>query len=95
MIGKPTSNWEAIRYQLLTAICGTILQAKHDSSNLAVFVVHEFHTDKTTAENLQRNSEDYAKFLTAMGIPSGGKKSGCLHGPVMIDGMECLSLIHI
>jgi len=90
MIGKPTPSWEAVRYQLLTAICGTILQAKHDSSNLAVFVVHEFRTDKTTAENLQRNSEDYARFLTVIGVPSRAYTGGYLQGPVTIQGMECL-----
>jgi hypothetical protein len=90
MIGRTTSSWDAVRYQLLTAICGTILQAKDDSSNLAVFVVHEFHTDKTTAQNLQRNSEDNERFLTALAIPSHANTDGQLHGPVTIHGMECL-----
>ncbi len=90
MIGKPKSNWEAVRYQLLTAICGAVLQAKHDSSSLAVFVVHEFHTDKTTAENLQRNREDYERFLAVIGIPSSATTDARLRGPVKIDEMECL-----
>ena len=49
IIGKPTSNSDAVRYQL-TAICATILQAKNDSSNLAVFVLHKLYTDKTTLD---------------------------------------------
>lgn len=32
------SKWKNIRYQLLTALCGTILQAKIDDSALAVLV---------------------------------------------------------
>ena len=32
------SKWRNIRYQLLTALCGTILQAKIDDSTLAVLV---------------------------------------------------------
>jgi len=89
MIGKPQSNWDAVRYQLLTAICGTILQAKADSSTLAVFIVYEFHTDKTAAENLQRNSEDYERFLSVIGIPSFASTVARLHGPVTIGGLEC------
>ena len=90
MIGKPAANWEAVRYQLLTAICGTILQAKLDLSNLAVFVVHEFHTDKTRADNLQRNSEDFERFLTVIGVTSPSNTDGHLHGPVWLHGIECL-----
>ena len=90
MVKKTTSNWDGIRYQLLTAITGTILQARLDKSDLAVFVVHEFRTDKTTAENLERNDEDYERFLATLGIPSSASADGYLGGPVTIDGMECL-----
>lgn len=90
IVGMPTANWEGVRYQLLTAICGTVLQAKEDSSSLAVFVVHEFRTSKTTEENLQRNCEDYGRFLDAIGIKSGSNSGGHLFGPVMIHGIECL-----
>jgi hypothetical protein len=90
MVGKEKSNWGAVRYQLLTAVCGTVLQAKEDSSDLAVFVVHEFHTDKTRAENIQRNREDLETFLTVLGIASPGNTGVSSHGPVTIHGMECL-----
>ena len=89
IIGKPPSNWESVRYQLLTAICGTVLQAKQDLSSLAVFVVHEFQTEKTTADNLRRNSEHYERFLTVIGVASPSNTDGHLHGPLAIHGMEC------
>lgn len=78
------------RYQLLTAICGTVLQARRDGSKLAVFVVHEFRTDKTAVDKLRRNSEDYSSFLAALGISSGHIATEFLHGPVVIDEIECL-----
>jgi hypothetical protein len=90
IVGGPASAWDSIRYQLLTAICGTVLQAKQDSSSLAVFVVHEFRTDKTKLENVQRNSEDYERFLAVIGIPSPVATNGRLQGPVTVDGAECL-----
>jgi hypothetical protein len=90
MVGEPKSTWDSVRYQLLAAICGTVLQAKYDTSSLAVFVVHEFQTDKTKAENLQRNSEDYEKFLAVIDFPSSESTNARLHGPATIDGMECL-----
>jgi len=90
LVAGSASYWDPIRYQLLTAMCGTVLQAKKDSSSLAVFVVHEFRTEKTKPENLERNNEDYERFLTVIGIPSSSAMNGCLQGPVMIDGVECL-----
>jgi hypothetical protein len=90
MVGRPASTWDSIRYQLLTAICGTVLQAKKDSSSLAIFVVHEFQTEKTKLENLQRNREDWERFLAVIGIPSSTAIDGRLQGPVTINGVECL-----
>lgn len=90
IVGRPSANWEVVRYQLLTAICGTALQAKEDSSNLAVFIVHEFRTSRTTEANLQRNCEDYERFLNAIGIKSGNDSDGHLFGPVTINDIECL-----
>lgn len=90
MVPGSLAGWDPIRYQLLTAICGTALQAKQDGATIAVFVVHEFHTSKTAQEFLDRNRKDYEKFLGVIGIPSSASTDSTLHGPVTIDGTECL-----
>jgi hypothetical protein len=90
MVPGSIADWGPIRYQLLTAICGTALQGRRDKATLAVFVVHEFQTIKTRREFLDRNREDYERFLTVIGIPSFASTDRVLNGPVTIDGMECL-----
>ena len=84
------SPWSEVRYQLLTAICGTALQAKRDSSSLAVFVVHEFHTDLTLKENLMRNHHDFERLLQALSSDPILAESNRLYGPFQICGIDCL-----
>ena len=62
------SKWKDIRYQLLTALCGTILQAKIDGSDLAVLIIHEFQSTETDKEKQTKNHHDLERF---MGILSG------------------------
>ncbi len=88
MVEGDTQAWEPVRYQLLAALCGTILQAKADSSQLAVFLVHEFHTDKTDDDKLGRNKDDFELFLDVLGLDPASE--GHLTGPVLVNGVECL-----
>ena len=90
--GDPTkSQWANVRYQLLTAICGTAIEAKKDSSKLCVFIVHEFKTSKTNKKNLDRNRKDYEIFLRVFlnnkDIVINDK---FLYGPVSVNGVKCL-----
>lgn len=83
-------RWDNIRYQLLTALCGTAIQAQHDGSMLAVFVVHEFHTSKTSSNNIQKNTEDFNAFMSIIGAPCSPFIAGIMYGPVMVGGVDCL-----
>ncbi len=49
------SEWKAIRYQLLTAVCGTVIQAQIDNSDVAALVIHEFKTGQTIEEKHHQN----------------------------------------
>lgn len=62
------NRWDNVRYQLLTAICGTAIQAQRDGSALAVFVVHEFHTCKTATDKISANAKDFNTFMAAIGM---------------------------
>lgn len=85
------SPWAKVRYQLLTAICGTAIQAQRDSSSLGVLVVHEFQTDSTKKDNLDRNMKDYQTFLRViLNDANIVIKSGCLYGPISVSGVDCL-----
>lgn len=57
------SRWKDVRYQLLTALCGTILQTIEDGSSLGVLVIHEFRTLLTDDKKIQENNQEFEKFL--------------------------------
>ncbi len=84
------NRWDNIRYQLLTAICGTAIQARRDGSALAVFVVHEFHTCKTTTDNIRANAEDFNAFMAVITDSHEPVITGTLYGPITVGGVDCL-----
>ena len=52
-----------LRYQLLTAVAGTLAYAAMEGASLAVLIVHEFVTDKTSDNRHAKNAEEYKRFL--------------------------------
>ena len=54
------------RYQLVTALEGTALQAKIDHSDMAILLIHEFHTDDLDPQKIQKNIQDYTRFVNAI-----------------------------
>lgn len=74
-----------LRYQLLTAAAGTIAFADHERAGLAVLIVHEFITGKTTDERHAQNAADYARFLGRLGITVVPDTPHLL-GPITIPG---------
>lgn len=90
LVPKAGPAWDGIRYQLLTAICGTAIQAGRDKSTLAVLVVHEFHTKETTPENIKVNKDAFDDFMAAVGATAKPAKAGVLYGPVVVGDVEVL-----
>jgi len=74
-----------LRYQLLTAVAGTIAFADQQHADLAVLIVHEFITAKTTDERHAKNASDYEMFLGRLGITTVPDAPRLL-GPVGIPG---------
>jgi hypothetical protein len=89
LVPGKSEKWQGIRYQLLTALTGTAIQAKIDKSDFAVFVVHEFRTWKTSPENHERNAHDFKTFLDIIGIDGESNHSEMLSGPVKVRGIDC------
>lgn len=86
-----SSPWKKIRYQLLTALCGTILQAKSDNASLAVFVVHEFQTNETSVVKQSDNHRELERFLSVVcGNCASGLVAGKLNGPFSCDGIDVI-----
>ena len=60
----------ALRYQLFSAVAGTLAAARERDARQAVLVVHEFRTPLTDDAKLAANHADLARFLTtALGVP--------------------------
>jgi len=86
--------WNRIRYQLVTAAAGTLLEAQTRGASLAVLAIHEFRTSETTEENLVRNASDLEAFLAALGLlPTPPMQPGRLYGPWQSHGIPIPLLI--
>lgn len=81
---RPIAAVGALRYQLLTAVAGTLAYAEQNSARSAVLIVHEFQTTETSPENHGANARDYDAFLHRLGVKAGVNRE--LLGPVAIPG---------
>lgn len=78
-----------LRYQLLTAVAGTLAFAAAQGASIAVLVVHEFVTDKTNASNHLQNGGDYNEFLVRLSEQRLPEMAGLyLDGPFTVPGGE-------
>lgn len=76
--------WCDLRYQLLTAVAGTLLQAAAEQVPLAIFVVHEFRTPLTKPALRDANADDYARFVEVLfSVPA--VSSGQIYGPLQVQ----------
>lgn len=77
--------WRDLRYQLLTAVAGTAIEAARRSASTAAVVVHEFRTEKLRAERVAANAEDFQAFVSLLlGMPQAEVVPGRLHGPAAL-----------
>ena len=85
----PTDNpdLKSLRYQLLHGMCATLIAASERSAAKAVFVVHEFATDKTDEEKRRGNHADMAAFIRTLSRGTiVSLKEGSLVGPLTVPG---------
>lgn len=76
-----------LRYQLLHGLAGTLIEAKDQKASLALFVVHEFISNKVDAERVRQNALDFENFVKA--FPGHEKdiiSPGKLVGPIKVPG---------
>lgn len=74
-----------LRYQLLTAVAGTLAYAAMQDASVAVLIVHEFVTDKTSDTRHGENAIDYDRFLHRFaGTPISNDVHHSLLGPFFV-----------
>lgn len=72
-----------LRYQLMTGLAGTLTEAKEQLAVKAVFVIHEFISEKVTEKVLQ-NSKDFEIFVQSF----PGMKHVSIRSGHLIDGIS-------
>jgi hypothetical protein len=78
---------DALRYQLLTGVAGSLAFALEVGADKAVFIVHEFITDKTKDAKHEANTlclNQFANRITAGAV--GQVTPGQLYGPLIVPG---------
>jgi len=86
--------WSGLRYQLLTGVAGTAIQAAIDDSSVGVFLIHEFLTETVDREQkVPENAAAFAGFIKALSPSSEIEvTSGRLYGPYEVR--QCKHLSH-
>jgi hypothetical protein len=87
-----TEPWSTLRYQLLTAVSGTAIEAARREVGKAVVIVHEILTESADAIKVARNAQDFSDFVSA--LLSRGEdpvQPGHLYGPVVLAANKDLS----
>ena len=78
-----------LRYQLFHALAATLIEARNQGAALAVFVVHEFLSDRTDWDRVRRNAGDFERFIrTLTGKQNLTVEPGTLLGPYRVPGGE-------
>jgi hypothetical protein len=82
-----TCDTSRIRYQLIHAIAGTLIEAKNRGAVQAVFIVHEFVPIKGRSIKAVQNDHDYSDILKLL---CSNKKhediTEALYGPLSVPG---------
>jgi hypothetical protein len=76
-----------LRYQLLTASMGTLIEASARGANQAVVVVHTFRSNDSKPDKLAQNAADYAAFVRAFDS-SAVVVDGVVAGPYSVPGSD-------
>jgi hypothetical protein len=80
---------ERIRYQLCSALAGTLADARSHNAAAAVLLVHEFQTAATERRKHEANARDLERFLTTLRSETSVRMTmsrGWIAGPWTIEG---------
>jgi hypothetical protein len=87
--GDPDLRTRSLRYQLLHATAGTLIEAKRRHAQIAVFLVHEFISHHVNAAKLAANQNDWQAFVAALVADRGTElATDRAIGPINVRGGE-------
>ncbi|HEY3284320.1 MAG TPA: hypothetical protein VGN26_18775 [Armatimonadota bacterium] len=89
VLGDQPDEVPGIRYQLIHAVAGSLIAAKH--AGTAVFLVHEFRSSATDPKKHQANCEDLNAFIALLNPPGAPiPETGGIVGPFRVPGNQCV-----
>jgi hypothetical protein len=89
--------WSKLRYQLLTAVAATAIEAQMRAAALGLFIVHELHTCEADEARLARNARALTRFVKAAGVPAEDEPlaPGKLYGPIHVRPSTATSSVDV
>ena len=85
--GKGEPGLDRMRYQLMTAIAGTLAMAQRHNASRAALLVHEFHSAQTSRAKLKSNAKDLDVFVKRLSRGAvTAVEPGVLYGPFTVPG---------
>jgi hypothetical protein len=75
-----------LRYQLLSALAGTLADAQLAAARHAVLLVHEFVTDRTSDALHEANAAALRAFVERLGAEPAGDPDAWITAPVVVRG---------
>ncbi len=85
--GEPALR--TLGYQLLSALAGTLADAKEHSANQCVLLIHEFVTDQTDDAKHELNERSLSDFLVRLygdSLEKKGNDNAWITGPKTVVG---------
>ena len=79
-----------LRYQLLTLTTATLAEARRQSAERALVIVHEIVSELAKAENRARSARDLDRFLEALFEHTGSMRAGTIAGPFRMGSLGAL-----
>lgn len=87
IFGKIDDNQLPLRYQLLTAVAGTLAEAKKQKAVKAIFIVQTFWSDEMNRAKHQQNQLDLDRFVNYLTSNEHSEiEEGKLVGSIMVTG---------
>jgi len=83
----PDETIRKLRYQLLHAAAATLIEAKDNGAELALFLVHEFRSTNLKTDKLAQNDADWQNFVHAFPeLATARIAENMILGPVSVRG---------
>jgi hypothetical protein len=77
-----------LRYQFLSGIAGTVVEAKERNATTSVFIAHQLISPATPLNKIEQNMKDYETFIRHLLNEDDNTKEQLLYGPFNIPGSE-------